>query len=207
MTIPVCSRLVVSILLPAVFACLLAACGTRNAEDTTFTLRRLTPEQNFADLKALLAEDPYPTSEPDDLFDVATEIARRAPAACSPEFVAKRWHPDEYRANQFEPSTGQCGRNMPPNALKLRKSIPVYWLNRSSRVANASGAAVGWSDDIARDKMQEAVAWFATFCIELDIKKVAVAAGLLANMRVAMSAAITVRIAARWSRSTRYPTR
>ena len=176
------------------FLCLLslslASCGKDEPVDADFSLVRLTPEQRQADLDAMLEEAALDATEPGEFFEITTEIGGDAPAACRPEFVAQRWNPGQYQANQFFPSTEECGRNQPPNNLKQRESIPIFWLNLSTRRNNAAGNAIGWSDDIARNKMQEATDWFATYCIDLTVKKVAMIANRLNSMRAAMTAAI-----------------
>ncbi len=179
------------------FLCLLllslASCGRDKPVDADFSIVRLTPEQRQADLDAMLEEVALHETERGDFFEMATTIGGNAPAACRPEFVAQRWNPGQYQANQFVPSTEECGRNQPPNDLKQRESVPIFWLNLSTRRNDAEGNAIGWSDDIARDKMQQATRWFATYCIDLDIKKVTVAANRFNRMREAMVAAIEGR--------------
>ncbi|PTQ87269.1 hypothetical protein [Nitrosomonas ureae] len=169
---------------------LLASCGENDPDDADFSLVGLTPEQRQADLDAQLEEIAFHKTGRGDFFDTTTEIGGGAPAACRPEFVAQRWNPGQYQVNQFFPSSAECGRNQPPNNLKRRESIPIFWLNLSTRRNNAAGNAIGWSDDIARNKMQEATDWFATYCIDLNVKKVAVIANRLDGMRAAMTAAI-----------------
>ncbi|MCE7913505.1 MAG: hypothetical protein DYH15_02245 [Nitrosomonas sp. PRO4] len=172
----------------------LASCARNDPADEDFSLISLTPEQRQADLDAMLEEIAFHETERNDFFEITTEIGDDEPAACRPEFVAQRWNPGQYQANQFVPSTEECGRNQPPNNLKQRESVPIFWMNLSAKRNDATGNAIGWSDDIARDKMQQATRWFASYCIDLDVKKVAVAANRFNRMREAMAAAIEGRL-------------
>lgn len=188
-----CFRLALRFFFLCLLSLSLTSCSKDEPIDSGFSLVRLTPEQRQADLDAMLEEAVLRETELGEFFEVTTEIGGGAPAACRPEFVAQRWNPDQYQANQFFPSTEECGRNQPPDNLKQRESVPIFWLNLSTRRNDAAGNAIGWGDDIARDKMQEAIGWFAAYCIDLDVKKVAVAANRLDKMRAAMTAAIEGR--------------
>lgn len=179
----------------ALLACLaLAACGRGVVkDDDDFRLIRLTAEERQAELLALLEADGQILQGSGDFFDetIQIDLKRGIPAGgCRPDFVAQRWRPDQYQARGFTLSTERCGLNKPPANLKPRESIPIHWVNLSTRRANAVGAMIGWSDAIAETRLQEAIDWFEDYCIELDVNKVNVRANRLANMRAAMNAAI-----------------
>jgi len=175
----------------------LAACFHEETKEDDLTAARPTPEERQAEMDAFLEKYGSGLGESGDLFDLTIRIddgGKAEQKGCRPEFVAKRWRRAQYRTKGFEPSNELCGRNRPPTVLKDRVSIPIYWLNLSSRRANANGNQIGWSDALALAKMQEAERWFAGFCIDLDINPVSVSANRLRNMRAAMDAAIAGRL-------------
>jgi hypothetical protein len=175
---------------------ILAACGRSGDEEEDFILIRLTEEEKQAELLTLLkAGDQFPQGS-GNFFDETIQIDEEGgvPAGgCRPDFVAQRWRPDQYQARGFTQSTERCGLNKPPADLKPRESIPIHWLNLSTRRANATGAMIGWSDAMAETRIQEAIDWFENYCIELNVNKVNVRANRLANMRAAMTAGIQGR--------------
>jgi len=118
-------------------------------------------------LKGLFARLPGLFVAPVDV-DLPTEGEEEQ---CNPGFVSSRQSPRWYQRNGFANPTN-CQDPVPATtAVEERISIPVYWVLLSERRGQGQQAE-GWTRDMAKSKMDEAVTYFSRYCITIPTHEV-----------------------------------